>query len=83
MSDYPEVTDFAGTAGPEHREFTLRGGLADGARFRLGTCGHGGWPDLGLGPKPGHDGPELLYRYDPAADTYVYIGQSEGFDGDA
>ena len=83
MTDHVHPADFAGVAGPQHREFVLSGGVADGATFRLGTCEHGGWPDLALGPKPGHTGPQLLYRFDSAADTYVYIGQSEVADGDA
>jgi hypothetical protein len=65
---------------PSVREFTLRGGLADGSRFKLATCSHGGWPELVLTPKGTKT--DLRYAFDSAADTYVYVGQTEVFDGE-
>lgn len=68
--------------GVQRRQFALRGGLADGAKFNISTCEHGGWPELVLGPKPGTSGPELRYGFDSKSGQYVYIGQTETFDGD-
>lgn len=69
---------------PTVREFVLCGGPVDGRPFTLGTCEHGGWPDLTLFAKrePGRPlAPELSYRFEPEQDAYVYIGQSVPSDG--
>lgn len=76
--------------GQATRKFALSGGPCDGMPFAASTCVHGGWPDLVLFAKPADadssgatpdteaaaGAPSLSYRYDEAADTYVYIGRS-------